>query len=586
MKTLRLLIERLESRDVPASMSIVDVDGDLVTVKTSKGTDAQLTAVVTLAASGVPGGKAINGINLGSNAVFDGTDLAVTAKPGPLGGDGLVNVFGINATNLDLGTVTIDGGLTGYVTVGKNTPISKVKAINVRSAFGTDVWTIDASVGSIRVAGDLADQELDVSGPGGIGTLSIGGSLIGNPTEQTGFIGVPNGAIGSVKIGRDIIGGTGLDSGEIKAHEMGTVSIGGSIRGAATDPGRGPTRTGVIEASAAIGAVRIGGSIIGGALGTSGFVHAGTTLASIRVGGSLVGGLQNTSGVIQAAEVPGTVKIGGDIVGDGGLSSGQINVAGTVGSVRVGGTVFGGSNITSGVIGVGGGAHSTIRITGDLIGGTVLGAGDVLVSGDMGAISIGGSVIGSVGVSSGIGLSGTAGAISIGKNVVGSSVGFPVIIGAFGNPTAPAKQSVAIKSLIIGGRVENAVVNGGNTSDSGNPDAQIGTVKVGGDWIASNLVVGVDPGADNLFGTADDAPISQTGEPDAFFSKIGSITIAGSVYGTTGGGDHFGFVAQEIGAFSVNGVAHKLTAGHSNDTSTSDSHLSIGATGDVTIHEV
>ena len=132
-------IHPLESRDVPATMSVVDVDGDLVTIATSKGTDAQLTAVVNLVAGGVPGGKAITAISLANDSAFDGTNLTVTAKPGPLGGDGLVNVGQVIAIGLDLGTVTIDGGLISSFNAGKNTPASTVKAINAHSVSGGSV---------------------------------------------------------------------------------------------------------------------------------------------------------------------------------------------------------------------------------------------------------------------------------------------------------------------------------------------------------------------------------------------------------------------------------------------------------------
>ena len=58
------------------------------------------------------------------------------------------------------------------------------------------------------------------------------------------------------------------------------------------------------------------------------------------------------------------------------------------------------------------------------------------------------------------------------------------------------------------------------------------------------------------------------------------------VEGSAASGDHFGFVAQEIGAMRVHGVAVKLTRGHSNDTSTTDANLMLGTMGDVTVHEV
>ena len=127
------MIEPLESRIAPATLSLIDVDGDLVSIVTSKGTNAQLATAVTLSAAGVPGGMSIDTINLASNVVFDGTDLAVSGKVGPLGGDGFVNVGKIDATGLDLGVVKIGGALTDAFKAGKNTPASTVQKIDAHA---------------------------------------------------------------------------------------------------------------------------------------------------------------------------------------------------------------------------------------------------------------------------------------------------------------------------------------------------------------------------------------------------------------------------------------------------------------------
>ncbi|HEV7403968.1 MAG TPA: hypothetical protein VGO11_13605, partial [Chthoniobacteraceae bacterium] len=84
------------------------------------------------------------------------------------------------------------------------------------------------------------------------------------------------------------------------------------------------------------------------------------------------------------------------------------------------------------------------------------------------------------------------------------------------------------------------------------------------------------------YGDAHDFP-SDPGKA-SIASKIASITIGGLIKGTTGGGvnatDHFGFVAEQIGSFTVAGVAIPLMANAHND------NRAIGLTGDVTIHEV
>ena len=100
MKTLHFLrkntlpsIEPLEPRIAPAAVfTFTDVDGDIVTVKTSKGTNADLAAVLTFSDPAAANPRQLQTINLSSSAGFAGTDLSVTAKRGPTGGDGRVNV--------------------------------------------------------------------------------------------------------------------------------------------------------------------------------------------------------------------------------------------------------------------------------------------------------------------------------------------------------------------------------------------------------------------------------------------------------------------------------------------------------------
>jgi hypothetical protein len=114
-----------------------------------------------------------------------------------------------------------------------------------------------------------------------------------------------------------------------------------------------------------------------------------------------------------------------------------------------------------------------------------------------------------------------------------------------------------------------------------NGEAQIGKVFVGGDWIASNLATGVLPGADGLFGTADDTEIP--GGTDQLASSIAGIIINGQVMGTpssVSSTDHFGFVAEWVKSLKVHGVQIPLQPGPHNDD------LTIGTTGDVTVLEI
>ncbi|MEA3188080.1 MAG: hypothetical protein QOD99_1910 [Chthoniobacter sp.] len=602
-----LPLEILEARIAPAAVfHLIDVDGDLVTIQTSKGFKNDLSAVVSLGPVNGFGGQSINVINLGTNPVFDGTDLIVKARPGPNGGDGFVNVATIGASGLDLGTVTIDGGLTGGVAAGKGTAASFVKAINAHAISGVHVWTIDAKVGSLHVATDLIEEEIHINGAGGLRSLTVGGSLIGSVATKTGFISVPNGKIGAVKIGGNLEGGTGTMSGELSALRFGAITIGGALLGATSDPGGSHSQTGLIDSLGKIGAVKIGGDVRGGVLANSGKITAVDTIASLQIGGSLLGGGKVNSGYIDAnAGIPGTVRIVQDVIGGDGSNSGLLFLQGNVRSVFIGGSLKGGTNSFSGMVDA---ASSSVNVTvgsitvkGEVIGGTFKNSGciDVIGSefGDVRKIKIGKSMTTGPATFSGIiFVQGNIGSVSIGEDLVGTA-SFPAEILASGHSSAANKPEIALKSLTVHGRVERALINAGHFTTSDpffNGDAQIGRVKIGGDWIASNMVAGAkNLGADGMDATGDDNlnfgdshDAADSGGVSTLFSKIAKIIIGGSVVGTVGGTDHFGFVSQEIGLVKIGGVAVPLAPGRSNDTSTTNPSFAIGTTGDVSVHEV
>ena len=148
----------------------------------------------------------------------------------------------------------------------------------------------------------------------------------------------------------------------------------------------------------------------------------------------------------------------------------------------------------------------------------------------------------------------------------------------------PAKvaNSVAIKSITITGSVRNSQILAGYDASGTaiNANAQIGAVKVFGQWVASDLASGVRTGTDGIFGTDDDRLILSL---NAIVSKIVSITIAGAAFGTNGNlSDGFGFAAEEIGRVSIGKAKLPLAKGPRNDLSP----LLTGLTGDLRICEV
>ncbi len=548
-------IEPLESRIAPAAVfKFTDVDGDAVTIATSKGTNADLAAIVTVEDSGL--GKELQRIDFSLNAsVFAGTNLTVTAKRTAAGGDGLVNVGYIDAstdgggTALDLRTISIRGDL-GRVEAGDaSSGTVAVKGLSVQSmgefgastqqAGGTLLSTINGALGSLKVTGNLRDAAVVALGglDGKIGAITIGGSLLGGSIQALG-------AMGLVKIGGNLEGGSGNGTGIVSAiTTLAGITIGGSLLG-----GDG-LQSGEILSNAAMGPVKIGGNVVGGSQDRTGFIHSDTTVASVTIGGSLIGGQGSSSGQIDILGALGSVKIGGNIEGgdyDGAgaqRETGHIE-AGRIGSLFIGGSILAGANTGTG---------------------TLIDSGSVRVADDIGSIVVKGSLI-------------------------GNSTN-PVIITARGQAVPTATADVAIKSLTVSGRVEHADILAGyfpgGAPFAGNADAQIGAVVVG-DWIASNLVAGVqddgDPMRDAFFGDGNDQKITGGTNNPAIVSKIASITIKGTARGTLGTGDHFGFVAQQIGSFEIGATAFPLVPGAA---STLDiTGYPVGITGDLRIREV
>ncbi len=626
-------IEPLEARIAPAVLisavdpktaTYTDVDGDIVTMKVSKGT---LTAgqFFTVAA-GL--GEQLQLVDFsGGGGIFDGANVVFTVKKSATG-DGLVNVGGIQSINHDLGNVTIPGDL-GAINAGDSDPaVQALKTLTVRSMgrFGVAtqglggglISSFNGAVGALVVKADVVGAQFFVNDgvDGNIGAVTIGGDLRGGATTNSGQI-FASGNIGAVKVGGHILGGQGLSSGKIQSlGKIASVSVGGSIVGDAGDD------SGQILSTLATGAVKIGGDLRGGSAPRSGLVESLTTLASISIGGSVLGGKSNFAGAVSANGGLGPVVVGGDLKGDAGGSSGSIiAAAGKITSVTIGGSVIGGSDFETGEI-KSGGDIGAVKIGGDLRAGTSGISGIIEApAGNIASVTIGGSIIGGAASSTGkiVANDGTIGAVKIGRDLVGGSVtgadtangtgyiqaqrilsvtvggsiiagtdtsvgaltqsgsiraeddlgsitvkgslignaGTAVVISARGK-AVQTSTDVAIASVTVGGRVESAQILAGFDVDLNplNGDAQIGTIKVGGDWIASSVSAGAeDTGADG-FGV-NDALFGAGG--GAIVARIAAIQIGGIVIGSGGAGDHFGFVSERIGSFKSLGFTAPLT---------------------------
>jgi hypothetical protein len=340
-----------------------------------------------------------------------------------------------------------------------------------------------------------------------------------NPSTRFNILG----DIGTIRIARDISNIFLNVIGGIKK-----LTVGGSLIGGAD------VNSGEIFTTGNIGNVKIGKHLLGGLNLNSGLIQSGGQIKTTSIAGSIIGGLGNSSGEVIMNSDASRVHVKGDLIGNSGLFSASIdNTNGRIGSVKIGGSVVSGLNTES---------------------------GSIRVMGDIGNLTVRGSLIGD------------------------DDNG--VIISAAATKAPNEKNNFAFRNISVGGRVAFATILGGYDTDleAVNSHAQVGRVLIKGDWFASNLAAGAVPGDSEPenFGTNFDAVITG-GMPGSVLSKIASIVIKGTVIGTTEeGGDNFGFVAQQIGSFKFGTNKLKLNKGAGNDAI----KISQGTGADVAIHEL
>jgi hypothetical protein len=413
----------------------------------------------------------------------------------------------------------------------------------------------------------------------------VGGSVIGGSAASTGEM-VCQGSMGPVTIGGSLVGGAGVSSGNIGGSSLASFTLHGSLLGGAGEFSAN------LFTGGNMGPVTIGGDILGGAGRDSAEISPGGNLARLTVGGSVVGGAGDESATVFGGHGNmGPVLIRGDLRGGTGNQTAELFAPKNLASLVIGGSLIGGATDFSGSVFVLG-TLGPVSIAGNLQGGSATGTASLVDAGHLQggrivSVHIGGSIIAGTDTTSGdfhgngaILALNDLGPVTVTGSLIGNSTN-PVVISARGQAVVPTGSTadVAIASLTVGGRVEFADILAGYNENLAavNPDAQVGAVKVGGDWVASNLAAGVDAGSDGLFGTADD--ILSTGTNNArILASIASVTIQGQALGTVGGSDHFGIVAQKIGALSVGGTLLPLTSG--------TDVLALGATGDFTALEV
>lgn len=582
------LIEPLELRVAPASVfTYTDVDGDRVTIKSSVG---DLTAAGVVVTEPLGQGQQLVLLDL-TIADFDGANIGFTVKKTG-GGDGLVNVGYINSTGQNLGKVSVKGDL-GQIDAGDNSatlPAIKSLTVNSVGRLGLDTQSgaspslesdISGKLGSLTVKRDIKDAIIDVSGTNGsIGKVTINGSIIGGINTGSGSI-VSANDIGPVKIGRDLQGGAGQDSGVIQSVNgaITRITINGSIIG---ESGSGSAN---ISSGENIGAVKIGHNIQGGTGNGSAVIDSGGTLGKVTVNGFLSGGGSNNSGQILSDADMGRVTINQDLLGGTGDTTGIINAGGDLAGVTIRGSlacaIEDNANQNNRAMIIANGDIGSVKIGHNMVGASVTGlaSSDSTASirsdaGRIASVMVGGSITAGTDNSNGaltnnasIRAANDIGSITVKGSIIGTTTNngsSPVVITARGQAVQGATTDVAIGKITVSGRVENALILGGygtgTLPDPENSDAQIGPVNVTGDWIASSLVAGVQNANFPDFGEGD-TPIG--GGNANVLSRIASITIKGQVFGTPDSvstTDHFGFVAEQFGKIKISGSTIALSA--------------------------
>jgi hypothetical protein len=521
------MIEVLEPRIAPAAVfTYNDIDGDTVTVTTSKGTSEQLENV----ASFVDGRLQL----ILTNIAFQGTNVSIVAKRHPVaGGDGFVNVEMINATGRDLGTVFVDGDLH-EMNAGDGvsaTPAIKLLTVQSMGHFDSGLSQFDGAIGKILVKNDwqgeciLSDSGLQQMAH--IGSISIGGNCDGI------FI-VAN--LGSVKIRGDL-------DGEIIAGNIGTIAIGGSFTGSNIDSGSRIgklsiagdfTANGTISSGGPMGKVFIGGNVVAA---TQEFaIDSGGSIASVTIGGTFSGG--GGGGSISARNNLGPVKIGGDLDGRTIPNSAGPAITsefGSIASVTIGGSMLGGQSNSAFIFtGFNGGSIGPVKIGGHVIGGAGSNSASISSSQTLGPVFIGGSVIGGGDFSARIRAEENIASVTIGGDLVAGSGEDSGLIAATGT-----LGKVLIKGSVLGAAGVSAT-NGSIYGQSG-----IGSVIIGhdlrpGEMLRGTIVSGKAIGSVLVKGSIVSDPTGQASAIIALGSAnptsttdvaIGRIKVLGSVEG-------------------------------------------------------
>lgn len=544
MKTSSSL-EPLEPRIAPASVTIagktatwLDWDGDIVSLKWTGAVAPDLSHFHVPDAVNHPLNLIMDQIILG-NA---NDAVTVNVKRGATG-DGRVDLGHIAAPNVPLksfvapkaSVLEFDCGdgthAIGTLTLGS---YGTVEPLYFTAPGADGFGGLIGAVGKTSIAGDVAYGiiQFGASAATPVGSVTIGGSLLGNvaaATSDTAGDLTFMGPVASVKIGRNIVGGAPDHTGRIFfGASFGSVVVGGSVLGG------GGSSSGSIESNATSLAgtkLSVGGSIVGGAGLGSGVVSIEEPIKAIAIGGSVIGGTNNFTGAVQVTKPTGSITVGGSVIGSSG--SGPYADCGVI-EAGGDGTDVGSIHIVHDLVAIAGPANTASKNWYD---------GAIMVRGSLGSLTIGGSVLGS-----------------------SSDRALILVHGTM--PTKPGNFN-AIGKIAIGGSMEFAVIVSGNSGSADgyvagqdnlnlnlNPDAGIGSLTIGGDFLHSSVMAGTTDkdkiGVGRIVG-AGTADTQSKGDPGRT-AILGPVTIKGAILDDAGASGDSGFEAEQIAKITAGGA--------------------------------
>ena len=316
------------------------------------------------------------------------------------------------------------------------------------------------------------------------------------------------------------------------------------------------------------------------------------TLTDGAIKSLTVGSIGNLGGVVSSSNIAGKIgalTVRGDIVNTTifvtpGMSTDV--AAGSIGTLTISGSLIKGNDSVARISTTG--SIGTVKIGGSILGDDGMFGSGIQSGGSISAVTIGGSIRSSERVAPNT-LAGIEAGTTLGKVTVGGDLHYARILALGKAQPAKAADALALASLTIKGRVADSFIAAGLSSDGlKNPDAQIGTITVNGDWVRSTATAAVSAGADLVFGTADDAVVASTAaftNNTAIVSRIAAVFVKGQIFGTSGGADSYGFVAQTIGKFGRGPAAYTLKANPVPNAAPLDL-VSLSITGDVFLREV